>query len=235
VTVSEPEVALVTGSRKGIGRYLAEHLVRHGRLVEGCSREAPDWQLENYTHHLADVANEAQVGAMLADIWRRHRRLDIVVNNAGVASMNHALLTPFETVGRIMETNFCGTFLVSRDSAKLMMRRRYGRIVNLGSVAAPMRLPGEAAYGASKAAVVTLSQIMARELAEFGITCNVVVPTPIETDLIRSVPRDKIQRLVDSLPIRRPGTYADVAHVVDFFIDRGSDYITGQVINLGGA
>jgi 3-oxoacyl-[acyl-carrier protein] reductase len=235
VSVRERQVALVTGSRKGIGRYLVEHLASKGMLVEGCSREPADWHHQDYQHHLADVADEAQVKTMLADIWHRHQRLDIVINNAGIASMNHVVLTPADTAGRIMDVNFFGTFLVCRESAKLMMRRRYGRIVNLGSVATPMRLAGESVYAASKAAVVTFSQTLARELADFGITCNVVAPTPIETDLVRSVPREKLQRIIDSLAIRRFGTCADVAHVVDFFIDPCSDYITGQVITLGGA
>jgi 3-oxoacyl-[acyl-carrier protein] reductase len=172
---------------------------------------------------------------MLSSIQRRHGRLDIAINNAGVASMNHTLLTPAATVDRIMGTNFRGTFLICRESAKLMQRRRYGRIVNLSTVAVPMRLEGEAIYAASKQAVVTLTQIMARELADFGITCNAVGPTPIETDLIHAVPAEKIQRIIDSLAIKRLGRFEDVANVIDFFVQPASDYITGQVIYLGGA
>ncbi len=228
------EVVLITGTRKGIGRFLAEHFVRRGVLVEGCSREAPDWSLEHYTHHHADVANEAQVKAMLSSIQKRHGRLDIVINNAGIAAMNHALLTPVATVERIMATNVTGTFLVCRESAKLMRRRRYGRIVNLSTIAVPMQLEGEAIYAASKSAVVTLTQVLARELAEFGITCNAVGPTPIETDLIRAVPPDKIQQIVQDLAIKRLGRFEDVANVIDFFVRPESDYITGQVIYLGG-
>lgn len=233
--MSEQAVVLVTGSRKGIGRHLAEHFVRKGFLVEGCSREPPDWELENYTHHLADVLDEGQVKAMFASIQRRHGRLDIAINNAGVASMNHSLLMPMATVDRITGINFRGTVLICREAAKLMQRRRYGRIVNLGSVAAPMRIEGEAVYAASKSAILTFTQILAHELGSFGITCNVVAPTPIETDLIRSVPADKLQRLMDNLAIKRAGTLEDVAHVVDFFVHPASDYITGQVIYLGGA
>jgi len=229
-----PEVILITGSSKGIGRYLVEHFVNKGALVEGCSRQSVDWQLENYTHHLADVTDEGQVKRMFTAIQKRHGRLDIAINNAGIASMNHVLLTPSETVTRLMDVNVRGTFMVCRESAKVMRQRRYGRIVNFGSVAAPMHLAGEAVYAASKSAVVTLTQILARELADFGITCNVVAPTPIDTDLIRSVPPEKIQRLVNNLAIRRMGRPADVAHVIDFFVHPGSDYITGQVIYLGG-
>lgn len=230
----DPEVVLITGTRKGIGRYLAEHFIRKGALVEGCSRTASEWALEGYTHHCLDVADEAQVKAMLSSIQKRHRRLDILINNAGIASMNHILLTPVATVDRIMATNFRGTFLLCREAAKLMRRRRYGRIVNLSTIAVPMRLEGESIYAASKSAVVTFSQILARELAGFGITCNVVAPTPIETDLIRGVAREKIDAIVNQLAIKRLGRFEDVANVIDFFVKPESDYITGQVIYLGG-
>ncbi|NJN93661.1 MAG: SDR family oxidoreductase [Anaerolineales bacterium] len=232
--MSETEVVLITGTRKGIGRHLAEHFVRKGAIVEGCSREAPDWELPNYTHHCLDVANEVQVKALLSSIQKRHGRLDVLINNAGIASMNHSLLTPAATIGRIMSTNFQGTFLFCREAAKVMRRRRYGRIVNLSTVAVPLRLEGEAIYAASKNAVLTFSQILARELAEFGITCNVIGPTPIETDLIRNVPKDKIELIINQLAVKRLGRFEDVANVVDFFVKPESDYITGQVIYLGG-
>jgi 3-oxoacyl-[acyl-carrier protein] reductase len=233
----DPEVVLITGTRKGIGRYLAEHFVHKGALVEGCSRTALDWELDTtrYTHHCLDVADETQVKAMLSSIQKRHGRLDILINNAGVASMNHILLTPAATVDRIMATNFRGTFLLCREAAKLMRQRHYGRIVNLSTIAVPMRLQGEAIYAASKSAIVTFSQILARELADFGITCNVVAPTPIETDLIRGVPQEKIDSIVNQLAIKRLGRFEDVANVIDFFIKPESNYITGQVIYLGGA
>ncbi|MGA2114369.1 MAG: SDR family oxidoreductase [Bryobacteraceae bacterium] len=227
-------VALVTGTRKGIGQYLAEHLVAQGYLVEGCSREAPGWTLENYTHHLVDVAQEDQVVRMMTGIQQRHGRLDVAINNAGIASMNHTLLTPVSTLDRIIATNFRGTFLVCRESAKLMKAGKYGRIVNLGSVALPMRLEGEAMYAASKGAVVAFTQVLAYELGSWGITCNVVGPTPIQTDLIRNVPNDKIQGLVDRMAIKRLGRLEDVANVVDFFLRPESDFVTGQVIYLGG-
>jgi 3-oxoacyl-[acyl-carrier protein] reductase len=148
--------------------------------------------------------------------------------------MNAALLTPAATIDRIMATNYRGTVLVCREAAKVMMRRKVGRIVNLGTIAVPMRVEGEALYAASKSAVITFSQIVARELGPLGITVNVVGPTPIETDLIRNVPQDKIQRILDQQAIKRLGHFEDVANVIDFFIRPESEYVTGQVIYLGG-
>jgi 3-oxoacyl-[acyl-carrier protein] reductase len=232
--VPDHKVILITGTRKGIGRALAEHYISQGYAVEGCSRSDPGWEHALYRHHKLDVANEAQVKAMLVDIEKRNKRLDVLINNAGIASMNHILLTPLETVERIINTNFMGTFLLCREAAKLMRKNRFGRIVNIGTVAVPLRLEGEAIYAASKGAVMTLTQILAKELAIFGITCNMVQPTPIETDLIRNVPQEKIDLIISQLAIKRLGRFEDVANVIDFFIRPESEYVTGQVVNLGG-
>lgn len=232
--MTEQPVVLITGTRKGIGRHLAEHYARKGYLVEGCSRGAPDWELQNYTHHQVDVAEEGQVKAMISSIARRHGRLDVVINNAAIASMNHVLLTPAASANRMLEVNVTGTMLVCRDAAKVMMRRRYGRIINFTTIVAPIALAGEALYAASKSAVVTLTRILAFELGQWGITCNSFGATPIMTDMIRGVPQEKIDEVVRGLAIKRLGTYEDCANVCDFFIQPQSDNITGQVIYLGG-
>lgn len=232
--MKDREVILITGTSRGIGRFLVEHFIKKGVIVNGCSRKPVDWSLPGYTHHIADVTNEAQVKAMLSSIKKKHGRLDVTINNAGIASMNHILLMPGATAKKIVETNLLGTFLVCRESAKLMKKHRYGRIVNFSTIAVPMHLEGEAIYAASKSAVVTFTQIIARELAEFGITCNVVGPAPIETDLLRGVPAEKIDRIVNNLAIQRLGRFEDIANVIDFFIRPESDFITGQVIYLGG-
>jgi len=230
----ETPVALVTGARKGIGRFLSEHLLQQGYRVVGCSRSPCDWHAEGFVHLPADVTDEPQIKALFREITNMGGRLDVLLNNAGAASMNHSLLTPVETVSKLMGTNLLGTWLVSREAAKLMQKRKYGRIVNFSSIAVPMRLAGQAAYVAAKCAVESLSQVMAREVAEYGITVNVVGATPIATDMTRGVPQEKMDRLVEQFPIKRMGTFADVANVVDFFLRPESDAITGQVIYLGG-
>ncbi|MGE0255527.1 MAG: SDR family NAD(P)-dependent oxidoreductase [Alphaproteobacteria bacterium] len=232
--MSDARVMIVTGTRKGIGRHLSEYYLERGWSVAGCSRESSDLDHPAYHHSCLDVGDEAAVKRMFADVMGRFGRLDAVVNNAGIASMNHALLTPVSTVRRIMETNVVGTFLFCREGAKAMQRRGSGRIVNFATVAAPLRLEGEAIYAASKAAVENLTQVLAREFAPFGVTVNAVGPTPVETDLIRSVPRDKMDRLLARQAIRRYGEMRDIANVVDFFIRPESDFVTGQVIYLGG-
>ncbi|HMO49568.1 MAG TPA: SDR family oxidoreductase [Kiritimatiellia bacterium] len=233
--IADQPVMLITGTRKGIGKYLVEYYTDRGYLVEGCSREAADWSVPGYHHHCTDVADEKGVMAMMASIRERHGRLDILINNAGIASMNHCLLTPLATAERIFRTNALGSFLLIRESAKVMKVRTYGRIVNLGTVATPLKLEGESMYAASKAAVESMTRILARELAPLGITVNLVGPTPIETDLIRGVPKQKIQAILDQLAIKRLGNFADVSNAIDFFIRPESDYITAQILYLGGA
>jgi 3-oxoacyl-[acyl-carrier protein] reductase len=232
--MSEARVALVTGARRGIGRFLAKHLLDGGFRVVGCSRNPADWEAPNYLHVQADVAKEAEVRSLMRRISKLHGRLDAVINCAGAATMNHVLLTPATTLEDLLRTNVVGTFLVSREAVKLMRPRGFGRIVNFSSIAVPLRLEGQAAYVASKSAVVALTQVMARELAELGITLNVVGPPPIETDMIRGVPAQKIDRLVTAMPVKRLGTMPDVANVVDFFLRPESGAVTGQVVYLGG-
>jgi 3-oxoacyl-[acyl-carrier protein] reductase len=228
------DVLIVTGARKGIGRFLAEHYLEQGYRVAGCSREDSDLEHERYAHWCLDVADERAVTGMVRAVVARFGRVDVLLNNAGIASMNHALLTPLSTVRKIFETNVFGSFLFCREAAKAMMRAKRGRIVNFATVATPLKLEGEAIYAASKAALVTLTQIYAREFAPFGVTVNAVGPTPIATDLIRGVPADKIEALLRSQAIHRLGEYRDVSNVIDFLIREESDFVTGQTIYLGG-
>lgn len=232
--VVDNQVVLITGTRKGIGNELARYYVQKGLQVIGCSREPMSDELKNYQHFCLDVADEAQVKQLFVEIRKQYNRLDVLINNAGIASMNHILLTPLATVHKILNTNFIGTFLFCRESAKLMQKNKYGRIVNFATVAVPLKLEGEAVYAASKSAIVSLTEILARELAEFGITVNAVGPTPIETDLIRSVPKEKIDSIIQRQAVHRLGKFTDVSNVIDFFIKPESDFITGQVIYLGG-
>jgi len=225
---------VITGTRKGIGRYLAETYSRRGFLVEGCSRGEAGWEAENYTHHQVDVSDERQVKSMISNVAKRHGRIDVLLNNAAVASMNHVLLTPARASNRMFEVNVTGTMLFCRDVAKVMIRRRYGRIVNFTTIVAPIALAGEAVYAASKSAVLTFTRILAFELGQWGITCNSFGATPIMTDMIRGVPQDKIDAVVNNLAIKRLGKYEDCTNVCDFFMSLASDNITGQVIYLGG-
>jgi len=232
--MKEKRVMLITGTRKGIGRYLCEYYLGKGYRVAGCSRKEANIPHSNYLHYNLNVGNEKDVVRMVRDVSSKFETIDILINNAGTASMNHFILTPFKTVQRIMDTNFLGTFLFCREVSKIMLKRKGGRIVNFSTVAVPLKLEGEAVYAASKGAIENMTMTAAKELGEYGITVNAIGPTPIQTDLLKNIPKKKIEELVNKQAIRRYGEYRDVTNVIDFFIDSKSDFITGQVIYLGG-
>ena len=228
------KVILITGTRKGIGKELAEYYLSLGCNVIGCSRGPGTIVNSDYRHYELDVCNEKDVVKMVRAVKKEFERIDILLNNAGIASMNHFLTTPYQTVQNIFNTNFFGTFLFSREVSKVMMRQKFGRIVNYTTVASALRLEGEAIYAASKGAIENFTQTISKEVAPYNITVNAIGPTPVETDLIKAVPKDKIADLLDKQAIKRFGTFEDIKNVIDFFIDDKSNYITGQIIYLGG-
>jgi len=225
---------IITGTSKGIGNYLANYYLDAGYIVFGCSRSSLNIDSKNYYHFTLDISNEIDVKEMFKKIRVDHGGVDILINNAGIASMNHSLLTKIETVNKIYSTNVTGTFLFCREAAKLMQRKQFGRIINFVTVAVPLNLEGEAAYASSKAAVSSLTKILSKEFSSYNITVNAIGPTPIETDLILSVPEDKIKNIINQQAIKRFGTFEDTSNVIDFFINDKSDFITGQIIYLGG-
>ncbi len=225
---------LITGTRRGIGQAMAHHYLEAGWRVVGCSRKSHLWEHPHYVHFTLDVGDEKAVVAMMRSVARQYDTLDVLLNNAGIASMNHVLLSPGSTARRIFETNVLGSFYCLREAAKLMRKNKGGKIVNFSTVAVPLRLEGEALYAASKAAIESMTRITARELGPLGITVNAVGPTPVDPDLIKGVPKEKMDALLRQQAIPRFGTPEDILNVIDFFLRPESDFITGQVIYLGG-
>ena len=225
---------LVTGATRGLGKALVEHWLEAGDEVVGCGRGASPIDHERYTHYACDVTDAAAVAELFNDLKRRYGQLDVLVNNAGVASMNSIALTPVEAARRMIETNFLAAFNFTREALRLLRRAPSPRVVNVTTVAVPFRLEGEAVYAASKSALETFTKIAAREFAPLGITCNGVGPCPVETALTAAVPRDKIQALIDRQAVHRWATPEDVVNVIDFFLRPESGMVTGQIIYLGG-
>ena len=227
---------LITGTRKGIGAAMARHYLDSGYIVCGCSRGKSSIEHSNYRHFELSISDEKSVIGMIRAIKGEFGDIDILINNAGIASMNHILTTPYTMVQNIFGTNVFGSFLCTREVAKVMIKssNKSKRIVNFATIATPLALEGEAVYAASKAAIINLTQVLAKELSRFNITINAIGPTPMPTDLIKNIPRGKIQDLLDRQAIKRLGKFSDVTNVIDFFIDEKSDFITGQVLYLGG-
>jgi 3-oxoacyl-[acyl-carrier protein] reductase len=228
------KIFIITGTRKGIGKQLAEHYLNEGHVVIGCSRRKSSIEHTNYSHYKLDVSDEKLVIDMVRSVKKQYGQIDILLNNAGIAAMNHSLTTPYKSAKTVFDTNFFGSFLFSREVAKTMIKQKQGRIVNYSTVAVALKLEGEAIYAASKAAIESFTQILAKELGSLGVTVNAIGPTPIPTDLIKNIPKDKLDKLLEQQAIHRFGTFEDILNVVNFLIDERSDFITGQVIYLGG-
>jgi 3-oxoacyl-[acyl-carrier protein] reductase len=231
--VSSRRAICITGASRGIGRFLAETFLSREWMVFGCSRSASDLEHERYQHFEVDIADEHSVVAMFTTIRQRNVPLYSLINNAGLASMNHALTTPAVTMEHLLRVNALGTMLCSREAAKQMLQRRTGRIVNFATVALALALEGESAYVASKGAVVAYTRVLAREIGPQGITVNAIAPNPIPTDLTAGVAKEKLDGVIARQANKRYGTAHDVLRVIDFFLDPANDLITGQVIYLG--
>ena len=158
------------------------------------------------------------------------------INNAGV---NYAhsplLLVPYESALKTVEVNLLGTFLLSREAAKIMKKKSFGRIVNLGSMAVKHEVKGEAIYTASKAAIVSLTRVMAKEISSYGITCNTVSPAAIDTDFIKNIKNNALNEVLSRNAIPNMGSLNEVSNTIDWLINTESSAITGQSIYLGGA
>jgi 3-oxoacyl-[acyl-carrier protein] reductase len=206
--------AIITGTSRGLGFALASRLLELGWKVHGFSRQAKGPLHASFTAHSVDVGDALAVQRAVDQVMALDK-IDLLVNNAGAASLNAYLLTPSSVVANIMQVNFFGTFHMMQAVGKGMVRQRRGDIINITTVAVPLALPGEAAYVASKAAVEGLTQVAAQELASSGVHVQAIGFGPIATDLTRAVSPTQLAAL--NQRIGRPqGTSMDEA--VDFIL-----------------
>ena len=227
-------IIFITGTSRGIGKYLAEYYLKKDCKVIGVSRSKHKLKNKNYNHFSADITNEKEIKNIYNFIKKQYGYLDVLINNAGIASMNHSMLTPHETINKIFNLNVYASFNCIREGVRLLRKSKSGRIINFSTVAVPLNLEGESVYAASKAAINSLTKIISKEIADFGITINTIGPNPIKTDLVKGVSKNKINKLIRLQSIQRYGEYEDIANVIDFFISPRSNFITGQTLYLGG-
>ena len=238
------QVALVTGASRGIGRAIAMVLARNGAHVivnYHQNREAAERTLQEVTAaggqgEIAqfDVANENQIEESVKRIVDVRSKIDILVNNAGVTSDALLVRLKSEDWDQVVGTNLKGTVLCTKAVSRSMIRRRYGRIVNLSSVVAQMGNAGQSLYAATKAGILGFTRAVAREIASRGVTVNAVAPGFIETEMTDKLPEELRQKFLDSIPAGRFGTCAEVAEAVAFLAGPAAGYITGQVLNING-
>lgn len=233
------KVALVTGSTRGIGRSIAQTLVGCGARVAVVGRdqqtaERVAGELGESRGFACDVRAPADVTMLVQTVEDAFGSLDILVNNAGITRDNLMLRMKDEDWDAVLETNLRSAFVAIRAAQRGMMKRRWGRIINIASVVGMIGNKGQANYAASKAGVIGLSKSVAKELASRNILCNVVAPGFIRTDMTDAMTPEAVQTLSAQIPLERFGESSDVAGVVAFLASEHAAYITGQVLTVDG-
>lgn len=240
----EGKTALVTGASRGIGRAVAVALASAGAKVavnyagNDAAAEETKAVIEaaGGTAILvkADIADSEAVEKMVADTVAAFGQIDILVNNAGITRDGLLMRMKNEDFDAVINTNLKGVYYTTKAVTKLMMKKRYGRIINMASVVGLTGNAGQANYSAAKAGVIGFSKTVAKELASRGITCNMVAPGLIATDMTKDLPEKAKEAMMTSIPLGRAGQPEDVAQAVLFLASDNASYITGQVINVDG-
>jgi 3-oxoacyl-[acyl-carrier protein] reductase len=233
-------VAVVTGSTRGIGRAIAASLAEAGATVAVVGRDLERAgqaaaELGGSAKGFAcDVGDVAQAARLIADVEGAFGRVDILVNNAGLTRDNLLLRMKDEEWDTVLDTNLRGAFATTRAAVRGMMKRRWGRIINIASVVGLTGNKGQANYAASKAGLVGFTKSVAKELGARNVLANVVAPGLIETDMTAAMPAEAREAMAGQIPLERMGTAADVAGAVVFLASDHAAYITGQVLVVDG-
>ena len=238
------KTALVTGASRGIGRAIALCLAAEGARVainyagnvKAAEEVKASVEAAGGTAILcqADIADSTAVEAMIADVVKEFGTIDILVNNAGITRDTLLMRMKDEDFAKVLDTNLKGVFYCTKAVAKLMMKKRAGRIINMASVVGLVGNAGQTNYAAAKAGVIGFSKSAAKELASRGITVNVVAPGFIGTDMTAGLPESVKEKMLTDIPLGRMGEPEDVANAVLFLALDQASYITGQVVNVDG-
>lgn len=238
------KIALVTGGSRGIGREIAIELAKHGAsiTISYVSNEEKAIEviesIQEYSVKAmcvkADVSREEEVERLVDTVKKQLGPIDILVNNAGINMDALIIRMKTQEWDQVIDTNLKGTYLCTRLVAKDMLKKRYGKIINITSVAGVAGNIGQSNYSASKAGIIGFTKAVAKELASRNINVNAIAPGLIETDMAQALKEEIRESLIKSVPMGRLGSPKDIANIVVFLASDKSDYITGQTINVDG-
>ncbi|WP_192458667.1 3-oxoacyl-ACP reductase FabG [Musicola keenii] len=236
----EGKIALVTGASRGIGRAIAETLVSRGATVIGTATsekgaaEISGWLGEKGKGYMLNVTDVTSVEQVLSAIQKEFGDIDILVNNAGITRDNLLIRMKDEEWKEVLETNLSSVFRLSKAVLRAMMKKRFGRIITVGSVIGTRGNAGQANYAAAKAGLVGFSKSLAYEVASRGITVNVVAPGFIETDMTRALTDEQRAGILADVPANRLGDAKEIASAVAFLASDEAGYITGETLHVNG-
>ncbi|AXW87661.1 beta-ketoacyl-ACP reductase [Lonsdalea britannica] len=234
------KIVLVTGASRGIGRAIAESLVARGARVMGTAtseKGAADisaWLGDNGKGYVLNVADMSSIEATLASIKSEFGDIDILVNNAGITRDNLLIRMKDEEWQDVLDTNLRSVFRLSKAVLRSMMKKRFGRIITIGSVVGTSGNPGQSNYSAAKAGLVGFSKSLAQEVASRGVTVNVVAPGFIETDMTRALTDEQRAGILAGVPAGRLGDAKEIASAVTFLASEEAGYITGETLHVNG-
>lgn len=239
-----PSTALITGGSRGIGEACAKKLADDGFEIIVTYVSRPDGA-EKVCKDIEDAGGKAQafkldssdseaVASFFKEEIKGKVSLDVLVNNAGITRDGLLIRMKDQDWSKVLDINLTGAFTCLREAAKIMVRQKKGRIVNISSVVGQSGNPGQANYGAAKAGLIGLTKSTAQELASRNITVNAVAPGFISTDMTAKLSEEQVEKMLEKIPLRKLGSVEDIANAVSFLASEKSGYITGQVIGVNG-